>query len=133
MNTATPEATYTVTLTGAELDHLRRAYRLAKHEIEVASALAALDAAKLVKPKRNAPPPAERRPLVSQGDPALDAFIAKHHDPAWRARFKKAIQPKRHGMVSMPTPAPGIARRPMSQQERADLYRTHVISSSVVR
>lgn len=76
--------------------------------------------------------PAPRKPAApveifapDTGDAALDDFMRNHHRPDWEARLKKALQRNRPGMMPMPAPAPGHARKPLTQQERADLYRDH--------
>lgn len=77
---------------------------------------------------RKKPTPRASKPvetLVLTGDADLDTFIEKHHRPDWRTRLKKALSPSRPGMMSMPSPAPGHYRKPMTQQERADLYVEH--------
>ena len=78
--------------------------------------------------------PAPRKPAApvevfapDTGNPELDAFMRAHHRPDWEARLKKALARNRPGMITMPAPAPGITRRPMTQQERADLYRDHKV------
>ncbi len=77
--------------------------------------------------------PAPRKPAApaevfapNTGNPELDAFMRAHHRPDWEARLKKALARNRPGMITMPAPAPGFSKKkPMTQQERADLWRDH--------
>jgi hypothetical protein len=78
--------------------------------------------------------PAPRKPAApaevfapNTGNPELDAFMRAHHRPDWEARLKKACARTRPGMMTMPAPAPGHASKPMTQQERADLWRDHKV------
>lgn len=78
--------------------------------------------------------PASRKPAApvevfapNTGNPELDAFMRAHHRPDWEARLKKACARNRGGMMTMPAPAPGIPKKPMTQQERADLWRDHQV------
>lgn len=80
-----------------------------QHADDLASELAtALDALGYVIKKKPAPrKPAEPvRPLVSQGDPALDEFIRTHHNPNW----KPLPLPK--GKAFPPSMARGGDKRP---------------------
>jgi hypothetical protein len=127
---STDEQTFTVTVTSAELDNLRRAMQREINRNAEATALEvrtmhALTIAKPVKKPRAAKPAEPAEELIPTGDTDLDAFIAKHHRPDWRARLKKALQKNRPGMVSMPSPAPGHDHPAMRPQTRADLYRKH--------
>lgn len=100
-----------------------------QHAEQLATELAdALEARGLTLKKK----PAPRKPAApveifapDTGDAALDDFMRNHHRPDWEARLKKALQRNRPGMMPMPAPAPGHARKPLTQQERADLYRDH--------
>jgi len=93
---------------------------------EITAALEAAGYTIKAKPKpRKAAEPIEH--LVPQGDTALDEFIAKHHHANWREKLKKALARTRPGMATMPTPPPGHAPKPMSQQERANLWRDHKV------
>lgn len=127
---STDEQTFTVTVTSAELDNLRRAMQREVNRDAEATALQvrtmhALTAAKPVKKRAAAKPAAPGEHLVSQGDDALDAFIAAHHRPDWRERLKKALQKTRPGMISMPSPAPGHQHPAMTQGLRSQLYQDH--------
>lgn len=102
-----------------------------QHAERLADELAqALDAAGFVIRKK----PRTRKPaeLVEvfnpqTGDPALDAFMRKHHHSDWQTRLKKATVRTRPGMLNMPAPAPGLPVRPLTQEARAALYRHHQV------
>lgn len=86
---STPNTLFTVTLTADELAHLAAAYRFMRHESEMPSALAALDAAKPARARatrpREAPAAAEpgRTAAFSPntGNPKVDEFMRRHHNP----------------------------------------------------
>lgn len=132
------EKQYAITVTAAELDNLRATLSLAVdrsvrdrvyREID-RSTLAALDAAKPVKRRARKTPEPEPEPFIPDtGDEKLDAWLIAHHRPDWKTHLATALKPRRHGMMPMPAPASRRARKPMTQQERADLYRVHVIRS----
>lgn len=102
-----------------------------QHAEQLATELAdALEARGLTVKKK----PAPRKPAApvevfapNTGDADLDEFMRKHHSSDWQAKLKKALARNRPGMMTMPAPAPGIARKPLTQQERADLYRIHCV------
>lgn len=101
-----------------------------QHAQQLAEELAAaLEARGYTVRKKPAPrkPAAPVEHLVSQGDAALDEFIRTHHHPDWRAQLKKALSRTRPGMMTMPTPAPGHAHKPLTQTERAALYVDHKV------
>lgn len=126
-----PQPLFSVTLTAAELAHLVRAYRFMQHESEVPSTLAALDAAKPVRATRaRAPRPAADPFPPNTGNAAVDEFMIAHHRGDWEARLQKALRRNVPGMMAMPSPPPGFKKSPMTQGERADLYRIHVIRSA---
>lgn len=78
------------------------------------------------KPASRATKPAEPvEELVLTGDAALDTFIETHHRPDWRKKLAKALQKTRPGMMTMPSPPPGLPRKPMTQAERAALWEAH--------
>lgn len=78
------------------------------------------------KPAPRATKPAEPvEELVPTGDAALDEFMRTHHRPDWRKRLAKALQKTRPGMMTMPSPPPGHAHKPMTQAERARLWEAH--------
>lgn len=118
---------YTLTLTDADLAALRDIVRATdEHPL----LLAKLYKVRAVKPRAAAKPAPEPEPFTPDtGDEKLDAWLTAHHCPDWEARLAKALRRNVPGMMPMPAPAPGIARKPMTQQERADLYRVHVIRS----
>lgn len=118
---------YTLTLTDADLAALRDIVRATdEHPL----LLAKLYKVRAVKTRAAAKPAPEPEPFTPDtGDEKLDAWLIAHHRPDWRERLATALKPRRRNMIPMPAPAPGIARKPMSQQERADLYRAHVIRS----
>lgn len=97
---------------------------------EAAEALAAAldDAGYAIRKK---PAPRVSKPVEvfapNTGDAALDEFMRAHHHHDWEARLRKATARNRPGMLTMPAPAPGIQHKPMTQQERADLYRDHKV------
>lgn len=123
-------SSYTVTLTAEELAHLVTAYRFMRHESEVPSALAALEGAKPIRAKKAAAP-VVAEPLVSQGDPALDAFIAAHHRANWRAHLISAFK-NRAGMMRVPAPPKGHDPIALKPHERAALYEAHQVRESRV-
>ena len=75
------------------------------------------------KPRTPAAPTPAFSPAT--GDTGLDEFMRTHHRTDWQTRLKKACARSRPGMMTMPAPAPGIARDSMTQQERADLWVDH--------
>lgn len=95
---------FTITVTAEQLEVIRL------HLPEVAESAKAKrpSKAKSVEPSR---------PLVSQGDAALDAFIAAHHDP----KYKPLPLPK--GAAFPPSMARGGDRRPLAKvlEEAIDL------------
>lgn len=127
------EKQYTLTLTQTELDFVREAVTMSDWNIYALaeSILPALDAAKPVKPRAPKALEPEAGPFEPDtGNRLLDEWLVSHHHADWRARLANALKPRRVGMMPMPAPAPGFPRRVMTQQERADLYRVHVIRSA---
>lgn len=121
------EPVFTVTLTAGQIAELRSAGE--EGAIINDDTIAALDAAKPVKRRRKAAAPVADEPLIVTGDVHLDEFVASHHRVDWRDHLATALRPRRAGMVNMPSPPPGMPRKSLTQQERADLYRVHVIRS----
>lgn len=65
------------------------------------------------------------------GNPKVDAFMRKHHRHDWEKHQRRAFA-SRPGMIAMPAGAPGHPKRPMTQAERAHLYRAHnVVQHSI--
>ena len=107
---STPHPLFTVTLTADELAHLVTAYRFMQHESEMPSALAALDAAKPVRATKPRATPAAVEPFSpNTGDPAVDAFMRRKHNP----KYKPLPLPKSLGLPTL---------RPMkvSEQDAAE-------------
>lgn len=130
-----PDTLFTVTLTAAELNSLRDLLGKAAEEWGPwsgdARILEALDAAKPVRATRaRAPRPAAEPFSPNTGSAAVDEFMIAHHRGDWEARLQKALRRNVPGMMAMPSPPPGFKKRPMTQGERADLYRIHVIRSA---
>jgi hypothetical protein len=103
----------------------------ARHAGDLADEIAeALEAAGYTLKKKPAPrKPAEPVEAFAPntGSPELDAFMTRKHAHNWREKLKKALARTRPGMMTMPTPPPGHAPKPMTQQERADLWRDHKV------
>ncbi|MFU0242979.1 hypothetical protein ACKI1J_45675 [Streptomyces scabiei] len=79
---SSPHPLFTVALTADERAHLVAAYRFMQHESEMHSALAALDAAKPARATKPRATPAAVEPFSpNTGDPAVDEFMRRHHDP----------------------------------------------------
>lgn len=131
----TPPPLFSVTLTAAELNNLRDRLNKAAEEWGPYSGdtrvLEAFDAAKPVRAtKPRAPRPAAEPFSPSTGNAAVDVFMIAHHRGDWEARLQKALRRNVPGMMAMPSPPPGFKKSPMTQRERADLYRIHVIRSA---
>lgn len=107
---STQHPLFTVTLTAAELAHLVTAYRFMQHESEMPSALEALDAAK---PARATKPRATRAAVEpftpNTGDPAVDAFMRRKHNP----KYKPLPLPKSPGL-------PPLRPMKVSEQDAAE-------------
>lgn len=109
---STTHTLFTVTLTADELAHLAAAYRFMRHESEMPSALAALDAAKPARARATRPraTPAAAEPFSpNTGDPAVDEFMRRKHNP----KRKLLPLPKAPGLPTL---------RPMkvSEQDEAE-------------
>lgn len=124
-----PDPLFTVTLTAAQILELRYAHEEGSTVND--DTIAALDAAKPVRATRaRAPRPAAEPFSPNTGSAAVDEFMIAHHRGDWEARLQKALRRNVPGMMAMPSPPPGLKKSPMTQGERADLYRIHVIRSA---
>lgn len=106
---------FTVTLTADELAHLAAAYRFMRHESEMPSALAALDAAKPARARATRPraTPAAAEPFSpNTGNPAVDEFMRRKHSPEWEKELRFALRRNVPGAIPMPAPAPGWPLKP---------------------
>ena len=82
-----PQPLFSITLTADELAHLVAAYRFMRHESEMSSAFDALNAAKPVRATKPRAAPAAVEPFSpNTGDPAIDAFMRRKHDPKYKPR-----------------------------------------------
>lgn len=107
---STPHPLFTVTLTADELAHLVTAYRFMRHESEMPSALEALDAAKLARATKPRATSATVEPFSpNTGDPAVDAFMRRKHNP----KYKPLPLPKSPGL-------PALRRMKVSEQDVAE-------------
>ena len=87
---STPHTLFTATLTADELAHLVTAYRFMRHESEMPSAFDALNAAKPVRATKPRATPAAVEPFSpNTGNPAVDAFMRRKHDPKWKPKAPK--------------------------------------------
>ena len=105
-----PQPLFSITLTADELAHLVAAYRFMQHESEMSSAFDALNAAKPVRATKPRAAPAAVEPFSpNTGDPAIDAFMRRKHDP----KYKPRPLPKSPGLPTL---------RPMkvSEQDAAE-------------
>ena len=107
---SSPHPLFTVTLTADELAHLVTAYRFMRHESEMPSAFDALDAAKPVRATKPRATLAAVEPFSpNTGDPAVDDFMRRKHNP----KYKPLPLPKSLGLPTL---------RPMkvSEQDAAE-------------
>ena len=87
---STQHPLFTVTLTADELAHLVTAYRFMRHESEMPSAFEALNAAKPVRATKSRATPAAVEPFSpNTGDPAVDAFMRRKHNPKYKPKAPK--------------------------------------------
>ena len=85
-----PQPLFSVTLTADELAHLVAAYRFMQHESEMSSAFDALNAAKPVRATKPRATPAAVEPFSpNTGDPAVDEFMRRKHDPKYKPKAPK--------------------------------------------
>lgn len=107
---SSPHPLFTVTLTAAELAHLVTAYRFMRHESEMPSALAALDAAKPARATKPRATPAAVEPFTpNTGNPAVDSFMRRRHNP----KYKPLPLPKSPGL-------PPLRPMKVSEQDAAE-------------
>jgi len=105
-----PQPLFSVTLTADELAHLVAAYRFMQHESEMSSAFDALNAAKPVRATKPRATPAAVEPFSpNTGDPAVDEFMRRKHDP----KYKPRPLPKSPGL-------PALRPMKVSEQDAAE-------------
>lgn len=107
---SSPHPLFTVTLSADELAHLVTAYRFMRHESEMPSAFDALNAAKPVRATKPRATPAAVEPFSpNTGNPAVDAFMRRKHNPKWKPKA-----PKMSGGL------PALRPMKVSEQEAAE-------------
>ena len=105
-----PQPLFSVTLTADELAHLVAAYRFMQHESEMSSAFDALNAAKPVRATKPRATPAAVEPFSpNTGDPAVDDFMRRKHNP----KYKPLPLPKAPGL-------PPLRPMKVSEQDAAE-------------
>lgn len=105
-----PQPLFSVTLTADELAHLVAAYRFMQHESEMSSAFDALNAAKPVRATKPRATPAAVEPFSpNTGDPTVDAFMRRKHNP----KYKPRPLPKSPGL-------PALRPMKVSEQDAAE-------------